>query len=180
MKITPGFYDAHLTGGPSQYFSIDGLTPQLDEKGMLLTKTLNLALESGRTVRLTPSKFSPLRKQNNSFIITNPGHYLPEVQIPVGTYRVTYEGNMAVEDPHSVVGKPGTMLAVSLTNYDGSTITQSTDKDHFLVGLYKGPNKHDAGQKQGLLQIQKNRLLQVSMTNVIDSNTRILLTPVKK
>ncbi|EHN58421.1 hypothetical protein [Oenococcus kitaharae] len=180
MKVIPGFYDAHLTGGTTQYFNMDGLTPQLDEQGLLLIGNLTTSLEAGRTIQLTPTKFSPLKKQGDSYVITNPGNYLPDVQIPVGSYHVTYEGKMSVQEPHATDGKPGTNLSLELTKYDGSTVMQSVEKDHFLVGLYKGPSKHDAGMKEGLLRVQKNRLIRVSMTNVIDPNLKILLTPIKK
>lgn len=178
LKYQPGFYDVHITGGDTQYLAANGLTPGKDEYGHILSDTDPVYLEAGRTVDFTPAKFAPLAKSGESYIITNPGNYLPEIQLPVGEYNVTYQGNLTSQAVSSTA-KAGSMLSVSTTTYQGTVIPDSTQKDNFNVTMYASQGK-DSGHSSGILSVQKDRLVTVSMLNLPNNDVTILLTPVKK
>ncbi|MEO3698237.1 hypothetical protein ABGW26_09830, partial [Leuconostoc falkenbergense] len=79
----------------------------------------------------------------------------------------------------SASAKAGSVLSLSVTTYEGTVIPKSTQKDNFNVTLYEAQGK-DSGNDKGLLSVQKNRLVTVSMMNVVDKNVAILLTPITK
>ncbi|MBS9335180.1 hypothetical protein LQZ24_03810 [Fructobacillus sp. M1-13] len=174
LGFKSGFYDIHLEGGNSQYW--DGASSVKDEYGHLLTDYEPMNLEKGKKLTFTPAKFSPLSRQGESYVITNPGTYLPETQIPTGQYRVTYEGKLTPQSatPNS---KAGSMLMVNLLTYDQQTIPESSESDHYNVTLYKGDAGRDA-PADGLLSIEKDRLVHVTMSFVSDPQVKIILTPV--
>ncbi|MEX0381572.1 hypothetical protein AB3K25_00520 [Leuconostoc sp. MS02] len=178
LGFKPGFYDVHLTGGQTQYLSTTGLTTKRDEYGHIVSATDPVYLEQNRQAVFTPAKFSPLKKQGESYVITNPGNYLPEIQLPVGEYEVTYQGNLVSQEV-SATAKAGSMLSISTTTYQGTVIPKSTEKDNFNVTMYEAQGK-DSGHKSGMLAVQKNRLVSVVMMNVSDENVSIVLTPVNK
>lgn len=172
-----GFYDVHIEGGDSQYWG-DSATSLKDEYGHLVNDYEPFNLAAGKKLIFTPAKFSPLKKQGDSYVITNPGNYLPVTQIPTGKYKVTYEGELT---PQSAMptSKAGSMLLITLLTYDQQTIPNSTEKDNYNVTLYQTTGGSEAGPSSGIIDIEKDRLLHVSMTFITDPNIKIILTPVK-
>ncbi|GAO99400.1 hypothetical protein [Fructobacillus ficulneus] len=176
IGIHSGFYDAHIIGGDSQYW--DSATSLKDEVGHLVTESDSINLEAGKKVVLTPSKFKPLVKQNGSYVITNPGNYLPDTQIPTGKYKVTFSGNLA---PMSATptSKSGSLLMIQLMTYDQQTIPLASEKDHYNVTMYQSEDGSSTETGSGVISIEKNRLLHVTMVFITDPNTKIILTPIK-
>lgn len=175
LGYMPGFYDVHLTGKNTEFLSSNGLSDQKDEYGRLLNNTDPMTLEKGTKVEFTPAKFAKLKKQGQSYIITNPGNYLPDIQIPAGEYQVTYQGDLISQEISSTA-KAGSVLSLSVTTYEGTVIPKSTQEDNFNVTLYEAQGR-DSGNNKGWLSVQKNRLVTVSMMNVADKNVAIFLTP---
>ncbi|MFT8849822.1 MAG: hypothetical protein ABF914_09270 [Leuconostoc pseudomesenteroides] len=178
LGYMPGFYDVHLTGKNTQFLSSNGLSNSKDEYGRLLNNTDPINLEDGTKIEFTPAKFAKLKRQGQSYVVTNPGNYLPDIQIPAGEYQVTYRGNLISQEV-SASAKAGSVLSLSVTTYEGTVIPKSTQEDNFNVTLYEAQGK-DSGNDKGLLSVQKNRLVTVSMMNVVDKNVAILLTPITK
>lgn len=172
-----GFYDVHLEGGDSQYWG-DGATSLKDEYGHLLTDSEPMNLEAGKKLIFTPAKFSPLKKQGDSYVISNPGNYLPVTQIPTGKYKVTYEGELTPQSA-TPTSKTGSMLMVNLMTYNQQTVPGATEKDNYNVTLYQTTGGAEAGPSSGIISIEKDRLLHVTMVFITDPNIKIILTPIK-